>query len=47
MLPRYQHLAPKEMYTFFSCKIADRKPVHFYRHFSKVELPTKVPYGYK
>ena len=47
MIPRFKHLSAKERYTFFSSKIADRKPIHFYRHYSKIELPTKVPYGYK
>ncbi len=46
MVPRYSHLSPKERYTFFSRNIADRKPIQFYRHFTKVEIPTNVPYGY-
>lgn len=47
MVPRYSVLSPTERYTYFSRKITARRPVQFYRHFTKVEVPVKVPYGYK
>lgn len=46
MVLRYTHLAPVEKYTFFSWKTATRKPVHFHPKYTKVELPSRVPYGY-
>jgi len=44
---QYPHMSPLEKYTFFSKKHTCRRPVHLYRHYSKVDIPRDAPYGYE
>ena len=47
MTHRYRNLSALERYTYFSTKHAARRPIRFVPHYTKVEAPTKVPFGYK
>lgn len=42
MIPRYSVLRPVDKYSFYSLKHKCRRPVHFYRHYTKVEIPTMI-----
>ena len=44
MVPRYSNLSSIERYTYYSTKYKTRMPIRFYPHYTKVEIPTTVPY---